>query len=170
MNHSDEPLLVTNARRSFVRPVLSRDEMVRFGFSECPVEDEPHLMSEFFRILWSTSEQARWSNRCNSIAQAKQIIEGYGLLARTLVVPFATLHQVCGQDVSLDDARKLTVAQGCVAEVDGVRVLFSDLPQGQMILGTAPPLVGIYTRIDDHVGLVFRKINQSVVLINELAR
>jgi hypothetical protein len=166
----DTPLLVTNARRSFVQAVPSREHVVRYGFSECPLEDESNLLGEFYRILWSTSETQGWVNRCKTIAQAKQILESFGLLPRTLLVPFATLHKVCGQEISLDEARKLTVSQGCVAEVDGLKVLFSDLCEGQLILGTSPPLVGVYTRIDDHVGLVFRKIDQSVVLINELAR
>jgi len=87
-----------------------------------------------------------------------------------LIVPFPKLRQLCGHEITLDEARKLTVAQGCVAEVNDIKILFSELPEGQMILGTAPPMVGVYTRIDDHVGLLLRKVDQSMVLINELAR
>lgn len=166
----DEPFFVTNARRSFVQTVISHDGTVRYGFSECDLEDEQHLMAEFYRILWKTSVDMGWDNRCSSIAEAKAKLLGYGLEPRTLIVPLVRLSQICGQEITLDDARKLIVAQGYIAEVDGIRVLFSYLPEGQMIMAIAPTLVGVYTRADDHIGLLLRKVNQSVVLINELAR
>lgn len=166
----DAPFLVTNARGSFVQPGVSREKMLRYGFSECPLDEEPRLLAELYRVLWGLSESSGWSNRCTSIAQAKHLLESFGLLPRTLIVPFATLHEVCGQEITLSDANKLILAQGCVAEVGGIRIFYSSLPSGQMILGTAPPLVGIATRIDDHVGLVLQRIHQSVVLINELVR
>jgi len=166
----DAPFLVTNARRSFVQPVVSREKVLRYGFSECPLDEEPRLLAEFYRTLWALSDISGWANRCTSIAQAKHRLESFGLLPRTLIVPFVTLHEVCGREISLDDAIKLIIAQGHVAEVDGIRIFFSDLPPGQMILGTAPTLVGVATRIDDHVGLVFQRIHQAVILINELVR
>jgi len=171
MAPSDQPFLATNARRGFVHPGLRLgDGMVRYGFSKCPLEEESDLLAVFFRSLWATSERSGWLNRCTNITAAKQILEDYGLLPRSLIVSFPKLREMCGQGMTIDEARKLTLAQGCVTEVDGIRVLFSELPEGQMILGTAPPMVGLYTRIDDHVGLLLRKVNQSVVLINELAR
>lgn len=170
MDPMDQPLLVTTARRGFVHPGMRLgDHAVRYGFSECPIERESNLLEGLFRYLWAASEKSGWTNRCTSIASAKRTLEGYGLLPRSLIVPFPKLREICGQEITLDEARKLMLAQGCVAEVDGVRVLFSELPEGQMILGTAPPMVGIYTRIDDHLGLLLRKVDQSMVLINELA-
>jgi hypothetical protein len=170
INKADEPFLVTNARRSFVQPAISRDGIVRYGFSECDLEDEQHILAELYRTLWKTSVELGWDNRCSSIAEAKAKLEAFGLEPRTLLVPFVTLHRICGREISLEEARKLIVAQGYIAEVDGIRIFFSYLPEGQMILATAPPLVGVYTRADDHLGLLLRKVNQSIVLINELAR
>lgn len=167
---SDQPFLVTNARRAFIQPGVSREGVVRFGYSECDLEDEHHLLAEFYRSLWKLSVESGWGNRCSSIAQAKAHLESHGLQARTLLVPLVTIRQLCGQEISLEDARNLIVAQGYITEVDGLRLLFSYLPEGQMIMGTSPPLVGVYTRIDDHIGMLLRKIDQSVVLINELAR
>jgi hypothetical protein len=77
---------------------------------------------------------------------------------------------MCDQEITFEEAQKLMLAQGFVTEVEEIKVLCSLLPEGQMILGTTPAMVGIYSRIDDHVGLMFRKVDQSVVLINELAR
>jgi len=171
MDPMDQPLLVTTARRGFVHPGMRLgDHAVRYGFSECPLEEEGGLLESLFRDLWAISKKSGWTNRCTSIASAKQTLEGYGLLPRSLIVPFPKLRQLCGHEITLDEARKLTVAQGCVAEVNDIKILFSELPEGQMILGTAPPMVGVYTRIDDHVGLLLRKVDQSMVLINELAR
>ena len=170
MDLDDEPLLVTNSRGSFLTTRLSAHKVVRYGFSECALEEEAPLLRELYRTLWAISERHGWSNRCSSLSQAKTLLESFGLLARTLLVPLETLGRVCGQEISLEDAQRLTLAQGCVAEVDGMRVQFSALPEGQMILATSPPLVGIYTRIDNYVGMVLRKVSQSVVLINELVR
>lgn len=169
VDNTDQPFLVTNARRSFVQPSV-KDGIVRYGFSECDLEDEQHLLAEFWRLLWKTSVDYGWENRCSSIVEAKDRLVSFGLEPRTLIVPLITLSKVCGQEISLDDARKLIVAQGYIAEVDGIRVLFSYLPEGQMILSAAPPLVGAYTRIDGHIGMIFRRVDQTVVLINELAR
>lgn len=167
---SDGPFLVSSSRRTFLQPGVSQAKMLRFGFSPCPPDEEHYLLSELFRCWWRLSEELGWTNRCRSLAQAKQRMESYGLLPRTVIVPFVTLKDVCGQDLSLEDARKLVIAQGCVAEVEGLRVLFSDLPPGQMLLGTAPPLVGVCTRVDDHVGLMLQQVDRAVVLIHELAR
>jgi hypothetical protein len=167
----DGPFLVTNMRGSFLQPGVSRENVLRYGFSQCSLEEEGTFLGEFYRVLWDTSERLGWSNRCSSIAQATQKLLGFGLQPRILIVPLSNLGRICGQEVSLEDARNLILAQGCVTEVDGVRIMFSNLPDGQMLLSTAAPLVGVYARVDDYLGLVFYRANQTVQLIqDELAR
>lgn len=164
---SPGPFLATNAKNSFLQPKIGPEKRVRYGFSECLLEDEAILLLEFIRVLWDVSSGAGWSNRCSSLSQAKIRLESFGLEARTLVIPRGMLSRVCGEDLTEDEASKLILAQGYVAEVDGIRVMPASVPEGWMLLATSAPLVGFYTRVDNYLGLLFQDIDRTVIVVRE---
>ena len=86
-----------------------------------------------------------------------------------LVVPYTSLHEAVGQDLSEEDAEQVSIMKGCVAEVQGVRVLSarSALPEGSAILATTKSLVGYYTRVLDHVGVTILHADRSLVLVGK---
>jgi hypothetical protein len=92
---------------------------------------------------------------------------GFGFEPKTLAVPFSTLKEIVGEDLTEDDADKITLAKGCVTEVDGVQLISARdaLPKGSGILVAAKPLVGHYTRIFDYVGATLLRVDRAVVLI-----
>lgn len=164
------PFLVSNSRGSFVLGSRSRDGHVRLAFSECPLDEEGAMLAELHRVLWGISVQHGWANRCTSIAQAIARMKALALEPKVLVVATSFLEDACGEPVTLEDAEKLMMAQGYVAESDGIRVLASDLPAGLAILAASREVTGVYVRVDDRLGVMVRKADQSLVLVgNEVA-
>lgn len=167
----EHPFLVSNSASEFLQPVVSSEGVLRYGFSPCTVEDESKMLLTLWKTIWQLSETNGWSNRCTSLTEALAKMSGFGLEPKTLLVPLLTLSQMCGQEITLEDAQKITVGQGFVTKVDDMKVLFSGLPEDLILVGTTPALVGTYTRVDDYLGLVLRQVNRSVMLVqNELAR
>jgi len=165
----DSPFLVSNSRGSFVLGARSKGGHVRLAFSECPTGGEDRLLAELYRVLWRVSGEYGWANRCDSVAQAVARMRAMSLEPKALVVAPSFLEDACGEPVSLEDAGKLMLAQGYVAESEGVRVLAADLPSGTAILAATRTLVGVYVRVDDRLGLMVRKANQSLVLVGDVA-
>jgi hypothetical protein len=161
------PFLVSNSRGSFVLGARSRDGYVRLAFFECPLEDEGPVLTELHRVLWRISVQHGWPNRCTSVAQAIARMKALALEPKAIVVSPSFLEDACGEPVTLDDAGKLMMAQGYVAESDGVKVLAADLPPGSAILAATRAVVGVYVRVDDKLGLMVRKADQSLVLVGD---
>lgn len=163
---SDAPFLATNARRTFL-PVRSKYGTVRLAFSECPLEDEGKLVAELYRVLWGISVQHEWPNRCSSVAQAVACMAALRLEPKSLVVSPSFLEDACGKPVTLKEAEELMMAQGYVAESEGVRVLAADLPEGSAILAAAPAIVGVYVRTDNWLGVLVRRIDRALVLVGD---
>lgn len=170
--HETGPWVVSNMRGSFVATKRSKTDMVRSAFTECPVEDEEVLLAQFFSDMCAISQSSGWANVCPTIEEATQKLSSLGYEPRTLIVPFSSLKEVCGKDLTEDEAAKLILVNGCISEVDGIRILPTHgLPDDAAILGTIPALTGVYVRTDDRVSILVERADRSIVLINnELAR
>lgn len=162
----DEPLLVTNMRGSFVQVRRSGDNLVRFSFSPCPLEQEAPLFLELFRSLWGLSEQKSWSNRCASITEGLDRCRSFGFSPDSVVIPASCLASVCGVSLSSEQVEQAMKVQGWVARVEGLKVLVSDLPDECSVVLAPPSVVGNCVRIHDSLGVVIRRSNQSLILVS----
>ena len=167
VEHTDAPFIVTNMRGSFLLSRPTREGYLRFGFTNCPVDTEGTLLTAMFRQLRAISQDSGWENRCSSLAQAHKLMVRQGQEPRVVLISRTTLSQACGEEITAEDASKIVLAQGYMAEVDGIRVLPADLPLGCAILATHPALVGTYTRVGDYVGIALRKADQRLVLVSD---
>jgi hypothetical protein len=155
-----EPLAVSNARGQLVPTKISRARGVaRYGFFECPPEEEGRLLPQFFASLWEMSETAGWDNRCSSLSEASAKMK---LEARSIVVPYGLVEQV--SSLTRGEADQLMSAQGYISNGDQ-QVLVADLPEGYAVLAASPSLLGFYTRIDDQVGILLTRVDQTLFLV-----
>lgn len=155
-----EPLAVTDARGCLVPTKVSRARgMARYGFFECPPEEEGALLPQFFSALWAMSEASGWSNRCSSLAEASAKMK---LEARSIVVPYGLVEQV--SSLTRSEADQLMSAQGYISKGDQ-QILVADLPEGHAVLAASPTLLGFYTRIDDQVGVLLTRVDQTIFLV-----
>lgn len=162
-----EPLVVTNAVGDLVltRRSVARS-CARYGFFECPSGEEHRLLPRFFSALWILSQNLDWNNRCTSLSEASVRMH---LPFRSLVVPYSLVEQASGERLSREDADALMAAQGYIADRNGQQILVADLEDGQALLAAAPALVGIYTRIDDWLGVMLQRVDRSVCLVDSRA-
>jgi len=165
MKEDDGPFLATNLRGSFLPSRRSLDGVVRFAFTECPVGSEGKLLTELYDVLWRTSVQQGWGNRCIDLGQARPLMETLGVTPGAFIVGPSILASATGKDLSEEDIDKLMRYQGFVAEVDGVKILASDLPEGKAILATVPSQTGLYVRSGDYLGVLICRANRSLVLV-----
>lgn len=161
------PFVATNRRGTLLQVPRSKDGNVRFAFSECPLEDEWKLLGSLYRVLWQLSTEHQWPTRCTSIAEATRRMEASGVKPRHLVVPVPLLEEACGTPFSVEEAEKTMAMQGFITEVDGLQVLAADLPEETALLSTEPELVGMYTRVDDWLGVLIQRANRSVMLVGK---
>lgn len=142
------------------------------AFYMCPIEDEDDFLTAFFTDLWQISSKANWPNRCSSIEDAFRKLLAFGHEGRSLVVPYSSLTEAVGKDLSEEEAEQVSLSKGCVAEVQGVKVISARtaLPKGSAILTTSRALTGYYTRIRDYVGVTILHADRSLMLVrNDLA-
>jgi hypothetical protein len=139
------------------------------AFTECPISEEGPLLRELYETLITLQRVFSWSNVCGSIGEAQRRMTSFGFEAKYLVVPFADLETLVGASLTLEEAEKVMATKGCVAEVDGVKILTAgdELPKGSAILSTLPSIVGVYSRIYDHVGVTIFQADRSVVLVSD---
>jgi len=161
---------LSNGKFTLTRPkeeVVGQAPLVGQALIDCQLENEGTWFGELYRSLWSLSLEREWKNRCATFTDAIQCMVGFGFEPKTLAVPFSTLSEIVGPDFTADDADKITLAKGCVTEVDGVQLISArdSLPKGGGVLVAAKPLVGHYTRIHDYVGATLLRIDRAVVLI-----
>lgn len=157
------PLLATNMKGSFLPTRPSKDGVARYGFSHVPVECDDILLRVLHGTLWELSTQQGWSNRCKTVVEALHRLSGFGLEPKTIIVGPQRLAEVT--DVPLKEAWEAMQANKEVAKVDEAVVLLADLPEGAALVGTAPPLVGLYTRTGDHLGVLLQRVHQTLVVI-----
>ncbi len=149
-----EPLLVTNARGGFVQTRRSREGLARFGFSAFPLDSEPLILGRLYEAFESASVTAGWSNRFDSLPAAIASMSASPAKPKNLVISEDLVSRF-----STDESG------GLVGNFDGIKVLSAKLPMGGALLFTTPPVLGVYVRIGDHLGLQFYNIRQNVAVI-----
>lgn len=159
------PFLASNLRGSFLPTRRSSDGNARFAFAECPIGAEDRLVVELFDVLWRTSVQHDWPNRCRSLDEAKVRMEALGMVPRAYIAAPSLLDAASDKELSGDDADKLMMFQGHVAEVDGIKILASGLPDGRGILTSIPSKTGRYVRSGDFLGVLVCRADRSMVLV-----
>jgi hypothetical protein len=154
------PLVVTNARGTFVQTPRRADGVARSGFSNCPLNAEGLLLAELYRVLWALGVQLGWQNRFPTIAQAREKMDQPWML----VVSDALLHEVAGGGLSPENIEKLMAFQGHFVEVDGLKVLAGGLPRGALL--TAPlSETGFYVRTGDWLSVFVQRADRSILLV-----
>lgn len=142
------PMLATNMRGTFLYTRKSRDNVVRYGFSICPVDEEGVLVTELARVLWELSEVHKWGIRCRAVASAVEAFKVQGLEARTLVVSAQLARGVLGQE-SLPP-------EGLAGTSDKMQVLVTNLPENVALVALAPAKAGTCLRVGDNIGMLVR--------------
>ena len=154
-----DPLLATNARGAFVSTRTSSIGTARYGFSPCSFDEEPRLIQALYECL---STQQQWSLRCSGVQAAVDRLLGLGLEAKTIVVSSADAAEMLGTTG--------TVPEGVAGVVRGMKVLVTDLPKGAALVAVAPEHLGICTRVGEHLGLLFQRLDQNVMVVDVMAR
>ncbi len=146
------PLLATNMRGEFLLAGISKTRGVaNYSFCKCLIQDETLLLNSLYRTLTNYSNS--WNTRCVSLSEAIQRMAARGSPASKVVLPLNYLSLV-GLGQTAIEAETLMKRQGFVDTVYGIPVLSINLPgKGGFVL---PPtsLAGVYTRVDDCVGLL----------------
>lgn len=167
LESSSEPLVVTNAMGWLVVTRVSRtNSLGRYGFFECPTTAEQNLMPRIFSDLWGLSRNLGWKNRCSSLSEATGKMR---LPPRSVVVPYSLVEQASGEALSREDCDRLMTTQGYIADKNGQQILVANLEDGQALLAATPALVGVYTRIDDWLGLLLKQVDQTLFLVDSRA-
>lgn len=148
------PLLVTNTRGDFVLSRPGSTGVARYGFSPCPVDSEDVLFGRFFCRLGQHT-----GTRCKGLALAQARFEARGVSAQTLVVSVPDAVRMLGPSAP---------TEGVVGQVQGLRVVVAGIPDGQALLAGPVHHGGHYTRVGDHLGLLFRNVDQNLVLIDDV--
>ncbi len=161
------PWVTSLSTGKFTRTRPNKEGDVGQAFVLVPPDQEDSLLGELFQTLWRVSSMEGWTNRCSSIGEAVQRMLAFGLQPKTLTVPFATLREIVGTELTEEDADRLTLAKGFVTEVSGIQVISARQAIGKntAILSTARPLVGHYTRVREHVGVTILQADRSLVLV-----
>jgi len=147
-NNAQEPLLASNMRGTFLRTHKSRDHVVRYGFSACPVEEEGVLVTELARVLWDLSEAHGWDLRCRAVVTAVEAFRERGMEPRTLVVSSQLARAVLGQEAP--------PPEGLAGVVDKMQVLVTLLPENIALVALAPINAGTCVRVGDNIGMLIR--------------
>jgi hypothetical protein len=161
----DGPFLVTNMRGSLVvtRRSLTMG-VVRYGFSEVPLADESALLGKWWQQYHTASVANNWGNRCSTVVEGLNRMRSLRFEPKYVVLPKAEF--LTGEKEE-EQVERLTLAQGFVADMGDVKVLLADLPKGAALVTTEPMLVGLYTRVGDSLGVVFRCADQSVMVVGD---
>lgn len=164
---SSEPLVATNAVGNLVLTRVSRTALrARYGFFECPAAAEQNLMPRIFSTLWGLSRNLGWENRCSSLSEATGKMR---LPPRSVVVPYSLVEQASGEALTRQDCDRLMTVQGHIADKNGQQILVANLEDGQALLAATPALLGVYTRIDDWLGLLLKQVDQTLYLVDSRA-
>jgi len=142
VDSSIEPLLVTNMRGTFVRTHVSKDGCVRYGFSECTLDQEPNLLCEFYRTIIREGEKEGWGNKVDSIPQALEKMIGFGVTPKRLVVPL-----------------------NFSGAYEGLEVIKSALPEGSALVLSQSENAGNYIRTGDNVAIVAQRVSAQFVVV-----
>ena len=155
------PLLVTNMRGTFLPARCSASGFARYGFSECSIEGESSLIVEFHKVLSRLSAREGWSNRCTTIQEAISRLSE----PKSLVISEAILAEVMGDEIGIEEARRLMAMRGYVAMLDGMQVVLSDLSEGAALVLASPKVTGFYTRVGEHLGVLAQRVDRAIMVV-----
>ena len=162
---ADGPFLVTNMRGTFLPTRLASSGVVRFGFSEVPLEEDDLILAELHKVVSRLSDGEGWSNRCTSVQEAVARIRGTTLEPKTIVIPPSMLDTL-GLDLGEEAARARMARQGYVTKIDEMQVLLANLPDGQALVAAAPSVLGVYTRVGNHLGILLQRVDRALVVVS----
>lgn len=154
-------ILASNTRGAFVQAVRNREGAVGYGFFECPLSEEPVVVTRLHQTVWDLAAANGWPNRASSLEEARAILPS----AHTLVIPFGLVEQVCGGTLAPEVLSEVMQAQGYLRVMGELRVMVGQLPDNCMLLAASPPALGVYTRLGDHLGLQLYNVQQTLVVI-----
>jgi hypothetical protein len=123
------------------------------------LEEEDTFVSKVYSCIQEASVRLGWANRCVTALDGIQKMRSLGLEPKYVVLPKGDFSEKEGQD-----AERLTLAQGHVTDLDGVQVLLAHLPNGSSIVTATPALVGVYTRVGGGMGLLFQRVDRTVMV------
>jgi hypothetical protein len=156
-----EPLLVTNTRGQFVLSRRTRDGKGRYGFFECPLEDEAKLLPVLYTTLLTYCRTPGWPTPVPSVAAALDRLP----MARSIVLSSSLISSICGEGFTPEQVATLMKVQGHVAIVNGIQVLAGELPENSAIVSVEPASLGVYTRVGDYLGLQLFDVRQTLVVV-----
>lgn len=154
-----DPLLATNARGQFVATRMGRTGVARFGFSSCAFAEEAQLFQRFYAWL---SGRTGTAIRCKGVQVAVDRFRALGLEAKAVVVSSADAAEMLGKNEP--------VPVGFAGMVNGMKLLVADMPKGAAVVTVGPDRLGVYTRVAEHLGLLFQRIDQNVMVVDDVAR
>jgi hypothetical protein len=137
------PLLVTNARFTFMRTEVSKNGYARFGFTECPVDREEGLLLEFHRVLVAESSRNGWGCSVPSFQEGLVRMKTVGATPKFVV---------------MSKEEPLPVP-------DGLIPLTCGFPPGVALISVRPEDAGLYTRVGDYVGVMAKRVNLAFVAV-----
>lgn len=158
-NENAAPLLATNMRGSFVVTGHGKTGIVRYGYSEVPLEDEAALLVDLYQSVRRLAIDNSWTNLCRTPAEGIARLRSFGLDPKFVVLSKQDLPPG-GETVAVEQLHE------SVAETEDVTVLFADLPRGAALVTTLPILVGLYTRVGNHLGILVQKVDRTVVVVD----
>jgi hypothetical protein len=121
-------------------------------------------VEELVKTLWAISCREGWANRCSDLGEAQDVMLSLGETPKAVVVPPSVLEQACGEKMTIERAEHLMAMQGYIARTkEGLLVLSADLPEGRAFLASGT--VGAYVRSHNHVGVLIRRADRSLVLV-----
>jgi len=143
-DRSIEPLMITTTRGTFLQSRVSAAGYARFGFSECPVNQEGALLQEFHRVLLSRIDANGWISAAPTVGEALRLMSSQGIKPR---------HLVGGP----------WLADGAAARE--VKVLDAGFTEGSALLIAEPAVAGLHTRVGDYVGVLAYRVNRCFVAV-----
>ena len=155
------PVVVTGTRGQLLLG-KTKDEYVKYGFFECPLESELKVASNFFRELSEISGSQRWTNQVDSLELALQTLRGSFEGPQTVIADFRRISGLTG--VESEEARNRMAKFGLVLDRRDTQYLALDFSDPAMaVVCVAPNLLGWYTRSDDYLGIILTNVNTKVV-------
>jgi hypothetical protein len=148
-----DPILVTNARRSFVVTRRNKEGVARFGLSPCTLEEEPLVLSALVGQVQSLSKVYGWSNTFDSVGSAVEAMSASRFKPKNLILPRGVIHRFTNSDGTQ------------LGRVEGLQLLSSDLPSKIAILTSDAPDLGVYVRVGDYIGLQFYNVDKTLMVI-----
>lgn len=165
----EAPHVVSRAKAGFTLTRPDSTGEVMQGFSMCPLESEDLVVRSLYDTLWEMGKLYGWNNRYASLEAALTRADSAAFPPKAAVVPFSTLQEIVGNELSEEDAERITLAKGCVTEVSGVKILSARgaLSPGTAIIATTPQLVGTYMRASEHLSIMITRADRSLALVGD---